>query len=192
MTKRVDVFFDYVCPYCYIASKREPILKGEFDVDFNWKPWEIHPERSMRAEERSYLEPSFIIRGLADEIDLKVTMPVHRSNSRKALLGMLYAKGIGRFDDYHQAVFRKHWEEKKDISDLSVLREICTETGIDMDGLMRAVKDPEYDRILKQIDKEAGRRRVELVPSYMLDSRIVVGNAPFANLKRELDSFLKS
>ncbi len=192
MAKTVDVFFDYVCPYCYIASKRELVLKKDLDINFNWKPWEIHPERPMSAEKRSFLDPSFIIRGLGDEIGVKVTMPVHRSNSRLALLGMLYAKGIGKFDEYHHAVFRKHWEEKKDISDTAVLKEICTEIGVDPDAMESAISSPDFQRILKEMDEEAERRHVELVPSYMLDSKIVVGNAPIANLKSELENFLKS
>ncbi|MCK4443593.1 MAG: DsbA family protein [Thermoplasmata archaeon] len=190
-TKTVDIYFDYVCPYCYIASKREAILKKDLDIDFNWKPWEIHPERPMRAEERTVLRPSFIISGLASEIGLNVTMPVHRSNSRMALLGMLYAKSIGKFDEYHKSVFRKHWEEKKDISDVAVLKEICTEIGIDPTELEKAVANPDFDRILKEMDREAGRRNVELVPSYVLDGRIVVGNIPLANLKRALEDYLK-
>lgn len=191
MTKTVDIFFDYVCPYCYIASKRELALKKDLDINFNWKPWEIHPERPMQAETRSFLDPSFIIKGLADEIGLKVTMPVHRSNSRLALLGTLYAKGMGKFDGYHDAVFRKHWEEKKDISDMAVLKEICTEIGIDPSELEKAVASPDFSRILKEMDEEAEKRRVELVPSYMLDGKIVVGNIPVANLKRALEDFLK-
>jgi predicted DsbA family dithiol-disulfide isomerase len=191
MTRTVDIFFDYVCPYCYIASKREPILKKDLDINFNWKPWEIHPERSMSAETRSFLKPSFIIKGLGDEIGVNVTMPAHRSNARLALLGMLYAKGIGKFDEYHHTVFRKHWEEKKDISDMVVIREICSETGIDPDAMENAVSSPDFSRILKEMDKEAERRHVERVPSYMLDSKIVVGNIPIANLKSELENFLR-
>ncbi len=191
MTKTIDLFFDYVCPYCYIASKREFILKKELDINFNWKPWEIHPDRSIRAEERTALNPSFIITGLANEIGLNVTMPVHRSNSHMALLGMLYAKGIGKFDEYHQSVFQKHWEEKKDISDIGVLKEVCTEIGIDPDEMEKAIANPDFDRILKEMDMEVERRKVELVPSYMLDGRIVVGNIPIANLKKALEDYLK-
>ena len=191
MTKTVDIFFDYVCPYCYVASKREAILKKDLDVNFNWKPWEIHPERPTQADTRSYLDPPFIIKGFAAEIGMKVTMPVHKSNSRLALLGMLYAKGVGKFNEYHHAVFRNHWEEKKDISDMAVIKGICSEIGIDPDIMESAVSSPDFSRILKEMDKEAERRHVELVPSYMLDSKIVVGNIPLAHLKTELESFLK-
>lgn len=189
MTKSVDIFFDYVCPYCYIASKREAILKQEFDLNFNWKPWEIHPERPLKAGTRDYINTSFVVRSLADEIKLDVTMPRHISNSRNALLGMLYAKGKGRFDDYHHAVFRAHWEEKKDISDMSVLREISSKIGVDPDELERAIANPDFARILDQIDKEAAKRRVELVPSYMIDNKIVVGNVPLERLRRALEKF---
>ena len=192
MTKTIDIYFDYVCPYCYIASKREAILKEDFDVEFNWRPWEIYPERLLECEMRGDLSCGFIVTSLAKEIDLRITMPRHISNSHVALLGAELAKKKGKFNDYHHAVFQAHWEEKKDVSDIGVLKEICSKIGIDPNGFEQEIANPEYDIILEENDREAERINVQLVPSYILGDKIVVGNVGLAKLKKEIKKFLRA
>ncbi|MFQ6060987.1 MAG: DsbA family protein, partial [Thermoplasmata archaeon] len=55
MTEQVDIFFDYVCPYCFVACRREEILKRDLEVEFNWKGWEIFPDRSHECVARDDL-----------------------------------------------------------------------------------------------------------------------------------------
>ncbi len=191
MTKMIDIYFDYVCPYSYIASKREAVLKKDLDAEYNWRPWEIHPERPLQCETRTSLKCSFIVQRLAEEIGLDITMPVHLSNSQMALLGAEFAKKKGKFGAYHHGVFHTHWEEKKDISDIGVLREVCARIGMDPDEFEQEVSKPEYDEILKENDREADRIGVELVPSYILGDKIVVGNVPLANVKAAIEDYVR-
>jgi predicted DsbA family dithiol-disulfide isomerase len=192
MARTVDLYFDYVCPYTYIASKREPLLKAEFDVEFNWKPWEIHPERPTPPLIRRSLRSSYITASLGNEINLDFTLPKQRSNSRNALLGTEIARKMGKFRQYHASIWRVHWEEKKDICDINVLKGIASSAGIDPGVFERELTNPEFDGILKENDREAARIGVESVPSYVLGKRIVVGNIYMRDLKRELTRFLQS
>jgi predicted DsbA family dithiol-disulfide isomerase len=192
MTKTVDVYFDYVCPYTYIASNREPLLKADLDVEFNWKPWELHPQRVTPPITRRSLTPSYIVAMLAKEINLDITMPVHRSNSRMALIGTEIARKMGKISQYRTEMFRVHWVEKKDISAINVLRGVCNNVGIDPDVFEREIANPAFDAILRENDKEAERIGVDKAPSYVLGRRIVVGNISLPNLKRALARYLKS
>ncbi|MFQ5883693.1 MAG: DsbA family protein [Thermoplasmata archaeon] len=192
MTETIHIYFDFVCPYSYIASKRAGILKRDFDVQFNWKPWEIYPERPYECETRGDLTCSMIVAMLAREIGLAITMPRHMSNSHVALLGAEFAKKKGKFNDYRHAVFQAHWEEKKDISDIEVLKAICSKIGMDPDEFEQEIANPEYDKILEENDREAERMNVQQVPSYILEDRIVVGNVRLADLKKEIKKFLRA
>jgi predicted DsbA family dithiol-disulfide isomerase len=192
MTRTVDVYFDYVCPYTYVASKREPLLKANYDIDFNWRSWEIHPERPNPPIIRRSLTPSYITASLGKEINLRFTLPQHRSNSRNALIGSEIAKKMGKFKQYHESIWRVHWEEKKDIADINVLKNVASNVGIDPEIFERELANPEFDAVLKENDREAERIGVESVPSYVLGKRIVVGNIFMRNLKRELERFLRT
>ncbi len=44
MPKKVTVFSDYNCPFCFIGSRRIERLAEEFDMEIEWKGVEIHPE----------------------------------------------------------------------------------------------------------------------------------------------------
>jgi predicted DsbA family dithiol-disulfide isomerase len=192
MTKTVDVYFDYVCPYSYVASKREPLLKADFNVEFNWKSWEIHPERPIPPLERRSLTPSYIIGSLGKEINVDIKLPKHRSNSRMALLGAEVAKKMGKFEPYSNKIWQVHWEEKQDISDINVLKKVCSSIGVDPEVFERQVSSPEINSILKANDIEAEKIGVELVPSYILGRRIVVGNIFLPNLKSAIARYLQS
>lgn len=192
MPKTIDIFFDYVCPYSYIACRREDILKESLDVDFNWKPWEIFPERSLECYLRDDVRCAWAVTMLAKEIELDITMPRHVSNSNLALRGLEYARKKGKASEYHRAVFDVHWEEKKDISDIEVLKAVCSKIGLDPDEFEREMENPEYGKILENNDIEAERLNVQLVPSYILGDRIVVGNIRLSNLKKDLKKYLRT
>jgi predicted DsbA family dithiol-disulfide isomerase len=192
MTRTVDVYFDYVCPYTYVASKREPVLKADFDIEFNWRVWEIHPERPTPPIIRRSLTPSYITASLGREINLDFKLPKHRSNSRNALIGAEIARKMGKFKQYHESIWRVHWEEKKDIADINVLKDVASGVGIDPEIFERELANPEFNAVLEDNDKEAERIGVASVPSYVLGKRIVVGNIFMRELKRELERFLRS
>ena len=44
MKPKVTIYSDYICPFCYIGKDRADRLQQEFDVEIEWKGFEIHPE----------------------------------------------------------------------------------------------------------------------------------------------------
>ena len=57
------------------------------------------------------------------------------SNSRLAMQGGEFAKDHGKYDVYHEAVFRAFFTDCKDIGDRSVILEIAGEVGLDATAL---------------------------------------------------------
>lgn len=192
MTEQVDIFFDYVCPYCFVACRREEILKRDLEVEFNWKGWEIFPDRSHECVARDDLRCEETVARLGEEIGLTITMPPYLSNSRSALMGLEFARKKGKSREYHREVFDLHWVEKRDISDIGVLKEACSRIGLDPAEFELEIVKGKYERILEGNDNEAERIGIQLVPSYVLGRKIVVGNVPLASLKKELEEFLRS
>ncbi len=46
---KLTVFYDYICPFCYIGSHRILALGDQYDLQINWAGMEIHPERPPRV-----------------------------------------------------------------------------------------------------------------------------------------------
>ena len=49
---KITVFYDYICPFSYIGSRRIQQIGAEYDIGLEWKGYEIHPEYSPQGKER--------------------------------------------------------------------------------------------------------------------------------------------
>jgi predicted DsbA family dithiol-disulfide isomerase len=44
MTLSLEMFSDFICPFCYIGFETIRRLKPEFGIAIEWKGFQIHPE----------------------------------------------------------------------------------------------------------------------------------------------------
>ncbi|RAE70787.1 thioredoxin, partial [Burkholderia multivorans] len=44
MTTKIDVFVDYVCPFCFLVEGAIEELKRDRDVDVTIRPFELRPD----------------------------------------------------------------------------------------------------------------------------------------------------
>ena len=49
---KITVFYDYICPFSFIGSRRIQRIGGEFGLEIDWKGYEIHPEYPAKGKER--------------------------------------------------------------------------------------------------------------------------------------------
>jgi len=90
---KVTVFSDYICPFCYIGFYRIEQLKENYDLEIEWRPFEIHPETPKEGAElnslnfpKEYLDMMIAnIKRLADDIGISLKFTEKLPNSRLAL-----------------------------------------------------------------------------------------------------------
>ena len=53
MTTKIDVFVDYVCPFCFLVEGAIDELKRDRDVEVTIRPFELrpHPVPTLRPED---------------------------------------------------------------------------------------------------------------------------------------------
>ena len=44
MALKITMFSDFICPFCYIGFEVFRKLKPEFDLELDWRGFQIHPE----------------------------------------------------------------------------------------------------------------------------------------------------
>ena len=44
MALKVTLFSDFICPFCYIGFQTIRKMKREFDLDVDWRGFQIHPD----------------------------------------------------------------------------------------------------------------------------------------------------
>jgi predicted DsbA family dithiol-disulfide isomerase len=185
---KVTVISDYVCPWCYIGSRRVADFEREFEVDVTWWPFELHPETP--PEGRS-VEAMVVRRGSAYADHLKefaaeagITLKSNRwlANSHRALELAEFARDRGRFREVHEALFRACFEEARNIGDAAVLEEIAREAGLDPEEFRFETLIGRYAELVDKATAMARQKGVTSTPTIIFDDRFVLTGAQDANV----------
>ena len=184
---KVIVYSDYICPFCYIGFHRIEKLKEQYDLDVEWRPFELHPEipkDGIVAEKlpfpRDYLEMVMAnVKRLADQDGITFKLSDKLPNSQLALFISEFAKKKGKFDEFHKLVFDKYWKEGKDIGDLSLLLDLAESIGLNKPEILNYIKSDEPVNKLKEASFELGRCGINGVPTFFIGDRVVIGAQPY-------------
>lgn len=138
--KQVEVYFDYMCPYCYKGHQNLlKLLPDHPDVEILWKPCEAHPRPEVRDR---YTDV--------------------------AMMGMFYLRDTsGSVEHYNDLVYDAHFNQHQPIDDPDVLAGIAVQCGADADAFRLALADGRYtDEVMQANIRAWGDMEWEAVPSY--------------------------
>jgi predicted DsbA family dithiol-disulfide isomerase len=171
----IVAYSDYVCPWCYIALERVDRLQGEFPIDVEWRPFELHPETprdgarlvgrfESRTRATAYTQN---IIGLANASAITLRMPAVIANSHLALEAAEFTREYGGFDAYHRALFAAYFEHGRDLGDPEALCGIARAEGLDDQGLRQALADGHYAELVDRITVAAREDEVLSTPTFV-------------------------
>ena len=180
MTIKIDVFSDYVCPYCVLFESALSQATEGLDVDVQWQPFELRPEPTptLRPED-SYL-PSVWERSvypLARSMGVSLTLPTisPQPYTRLAHEGFKFATQEGKALEYNARVFRAFFQEDRDIGDLSELAQLAGEVGLDEPAFRAALESGEFSESHDRSLQKAMTFGVNSVPSVFIDGKLLQG-----------------
>ena len=139
------MFSDFICPFCYIGFEVFRKLKPEFDLELDWRGFQIHPEwpaEGMPASEwRNGMSPRIAasglgkrIQGMAVEAGFEMKPAEILTNSRLALEATEFAKEAGAGEAFEERVYRAYFNEglqyraARRCSPISPPRSVCRAT----------------------------------------------------------------
>jgi predicted DsbA family dithiol-disulfide isomerase len=146
---RIDVWSDYVCPFCYLELPAIRKLEARFGDQLTvvWRAFELRPEPKPTLDPNGeYLHTTWerSVYPMASERGMTLKLPPVQPRSRKALEAVAFAEANGRFSQMHDALFKAFFEQGRDIGDPSVLCEIAGENGLDPQALRQALHMQTY------------------------------------------------
>lgn len=138
---RLQVWSDYVCPFCYLEMPVLDRLKREMGdrLALEWKAFELRPEPVPTLDPRGdYLRTVWgrSVYPMAQERGLKLHLPPVQPRSRLAHEAAAFAGEQGGFDRMHHGLFRAFFEDGRDIGDIETLAHIGGEAGLNP-GVLR-------------------------------------------------------
>jgi predicted DsbA family dithiol-disulfide isomerase len=156
---KVTVVSDYVCPWCFIGLARVEQLVADYDgIEVEWIPYELRPNTPPEGTpfERLRGRPPYTdeylgsIRVLASDAGIDMAEREVVPNSLPSLKAAEWARDHRCFPQLHRAMFSAYFEGKRDIGDLTVLRDIAEGLGLDAADMADAIESGRYDERLEE------------------------------------------
>lgn len=189
--KVLEVFSDYVCPWCYLGSARIARLQKEHGVQVKFVHFPLHPET---PQEGRTLEELFAGRGY-DIPKMQAQMRARMQaeglpygdrrmtfNSRLAQELAAWAVTQPGGDAIHDALFRAYFVDGENIGDPEVLLKISKQLKLD-EARAREVLEKRTHKAAVDADWDKSRQYgVTGVPTFVVGNQGLVGAQPYEAL----------
>ena len=178
---KIQVWIDFVCPYCLLGETVIKEATDGLDVEIEWMPLELRPFPTPTLRPEGEYLPSAWKRGVYPtaqrmSVDIKLPTVSPQPYTRTAFLGLQYATAHGKADDYVDAVLRAFFQQDLDIGDVKVLKRILVDLGLQAEGLDEVVASPAANARHDEALRTAQALGVRAVPS------VAIGNQHFSGV----------
>ena len=201
MAMQIEVWSDYVCPFCYLQEPVVEQIEREFagQVQVRWRAYELRPEPEPTLDPAGdYLRDIWAtaVYPMAIKRAMKLQLPPVQPRSRKALEATEYARDRGKAGAMRHAIFAAFFEDGRDIGDLNVLGGIAESLDIHPTGLVRALEANVYTGRVIGDENDAAELGLSGVPAMVLtpdtDERrlLISGAQPYETVREFVERAL--
>ena len=200
----IDIYSDVMCPWCLIGygqlTKALRELEGEIAAEIRWRPFELNPDMPHEGEEqeahlqRKYGRPAeegARIRGqmkaIAEQAGVSLSYdgegeapPAMMWNTRdchKLLTFSLEQAGPEVQTALKLALFRAHFNERRNLGDRAVLLDIAASVGLHREAARAALDDPDLEARVLAEEQQAWDYNISGVPAMIVDNRFLIPGA---------------
>ncbi|NDI35616.1 DsbA family oxidoreductase [Chengkuizengella sediminis] len=178
MTIDIKVYSDYVCPFCFIAKKTFNEAIKNKDVKVEWMPFELRPSSAppIYPEQMKELFDQ-AVKPLAKKLNVNIKLPEMSPHPRTPIIheGFLYAKDHSKGIEFNELIYKVFWEEEKNIGDISVLKEIAKQVGLDVNDFEYALKTHKYQEELETYLNKASEDEIRAIPTFVIGDQKLQG-----------------
>jgi predicted DsbA family dithiol-disulfide isomerase len=193
---KIEIWSDYVCPFCYIGKRRLELALDEFEhrdqVEIEFKCYELDPNAEVKPNQNihEYLASS---KGLPLEYAKKMNENVGR---QAASVGLTYnfdtMQHTNTFDAHRVAKYAEtrrlgteltekllhaYFTDSELISDPDTLKRLAIEVGLDGEEVERILNTKRYSNRVREDEDLARQIGVQGVPFFVFNEKYAVSGA---------------
>lgn len=189
---KVEIWSDYLCPYCYLGTKRfhKALKQIDFPVEIVYRSFELNPFETEKLNVveslmRKYYKPREYVIQMIERVQEAFKTENLVYNYEQALnvntnlahyLGKLAIKQ-NKYDEVSELLFLAHFKEGKDLSSLDVLLEIAEAAGLNKDEVKTSLLKNEY-RSEVDYDRYLARQyQIKSVPRFIVNDKYAIVGA---------------
>lgn len=200
----IDIYSDVMCPWCLIGygqlTKALKELEGEIAGVIRWRPFELNPDMPHEGEEqeahlqRKYRRPAeegAALRGqmkaIAESAGVSLSYegegeapPAMMWNTRdahKLLAFALEQAGPEVQTALKLALFRAHFNERRNLGDRTVLLDIAAAAGLHREAAKAALDDPDLEARVIAEEAQAWDMNISGVPAMIVEGKFLIPGA---------------
>jgi predicted DsbA family dithiol-disulfide isomerase len=206
MTARVtiDIWSDVMCPWCVIGYKHLEqalaALDGEIEAEIRWRPFELNPDMPPEGEEsrahiaRKYGRTPAQAAAGADMMaeraraagfpfdfsgtgEAPASMLWNTFDAHKLLAWALAAHGADAQTRLKLALFRAHFQQRRNVSDRAVLLEVAEAEGFEPVAAEAVLDDLALGQAVRREEQDAFEHNITGVPAMVIDGQFLVPGA---------------
>jgi len=203
---QIDVFFDPICPWCFIGKRRLQRalgLRSAISATLTWRPFMLNPEMPSAGMERNaYLINKFGTEsrvrrllgaleatGQSEEIAFQFDRIHHTPNTVNAHRLVHYASEFGLAESVVERLYCAYFQEGRDIGDLDELCAIGRSVSLESSSLDAYLDSSTDVSWVREQNSLAHRMGVNGVPCFLVDGELALqGAQPPEVLARLLDA----
>lgn len=177
---KIQVWTDFVCPFCLLGeSIIEKAIEG-LNVEIEWMPFELrpYPTPTLKPEDE-YLPRVWkaSVYPMAERLGVPIQLPTvsPQPYTRKAFLGLQYAKQQGKGNEYTTAVMKAFFQQNLNIGEDQVLKNILANLGLNPAELDEFVNSPQANAQHDADLHYAKQLGIQAVPSLAVGEQFFSG-----------------
>ncbi|KAF0993666.1 DsbA family oxidoreductase [Geobacillus sp. TFV-3] len=200
---KIEVWSDFVCPFCYIGKRRLEQALAQFphreDVEIVFRSFELDPnakkETSLTIHELIAKKYGITVEEAkranadigrqAEAVGLTFRFETMKpTNTFDAHRLAQYAKEKGKLNDVVERLFYAYFTESKRISDRDVLLALAEAAGLDRVEAEEVLAGGRYTEEVRRDEEEAAALGVRGVPFFVLNGKYAISGAQSVDVFR--------
>lgn len=190
----IDIFTDFVCPFCYIGKTEllNAIKDLDEDVKINYRAFELNPH-AKKEPGKSYMDHIYDRFPSKDFADQKVIKPLKEraeglglsidfydldeANTLDAHRILKYAQKKGKDNEFLDLAFKKVFEDNIFIASHDELLKISEKVGLDRRKAEEILSSNIYEKEVREDEQLAKSMGVAGVPFFIFDGKYSLSGA---------------
>lgn len=193
---KVEIWSDFVCPYCYIGKRRFETALQNFphkeEVEVIYKSFELAPDspRDGNPDVHTYLAAKY---GISREQAIANTNQVAgqakmvgldfyfertiQTNTFDAHRLAHYAAAKGKAFEMTERLLKAHFTDSLHVGDYDILADLAVEVGLDREEVLSFLSSKEYSDEVRRDEMEANQLGIRGVPFFVINRKYGISGA---------------